>query len=57
MIFTIGAVAFVIGWILMNIFGGKWTYNNADFVGGVFILIGLFLMFVSLVLISWRYLP
>lgn len=57
MIFTIGAVAFVIGWSLINIFGGRWIYNNADYVGGAFILIGLFLMFVSLGLISWRYLP
>ena len=57
MIFTFGAIGFIIGWIFMNIFGAKFVPNWADYTGIVFIYLGIAGMITSVLTLAWQYLP
>lgn len=57
MIFTFGAIAYLIGWLFVNILGAQWGNNWADYVGIVFCLLGIAGMLSSLLVLAWQYLP
>lgn len=60
MIFTIGAVAFIVGLLIFNFYEtsfGPWGYSPGAKVGLILMLTGLVTMLTSILTLAWWYLP
>ena len=58
MIFTIGAIAAIFGWVVLNFMGSPMhTLSPEDVIGVILIVSGLAGMLSSLLVLAWQHLP
>lgn len=57
MIFTIGAVAYIVGLFIYRFYVGMWETTLGEKVGIFLMLAGFVAMLTSILTLAWKYLP
>jgi hypothetical protein len=57
MIFTIGVILFLAGWLCINLLGGRRTANRWDYLGAAMCVASLGFALTSILTLAWKYLP
>lgn len=55
--FSTGLVLLFLGFVMVNVFGGKYTISITDKIGICFAGVGINLMLASICIFLWKYMP